>query len=256
MITIKTKEEIEKMRQSGKIAALILNEVQKAAQPGVKTIELNNLAQNYIKKHGVKSAFKGYQNFPEVICTSVNDIVVHGVPDETQLKEGDILGLDFGVIYDDWYSDTAITIGVGNISHEASRIIKVTKKALRLGIKKARSGNTTQDIGNTIQRYVEDEGFKVVKDLVGHGIGKNLHEEPSVPNYGRRHLGTVLEKGMVIAIEPMVVAGEPALELLSDKFGYKSKHKFLTAHFEHTIAITDSFPDLLTELDKPSEHIL
>jgi methionyl aminopeptidase len=248
MITIKTKAEIEKMRQSGKIAALILSEVEKAVLPGVKTSQLNDLAEELIKKHGVMSAFKGYQGFPGVICTSVNDIVVHGVPDETVLKEGDVLGLDFGVIYEGWYSDTAITVGVGHISHEASRIIKVAKKALRLGIKKARPGNTTQDIGNTIQRYVEDEDFHVVRELVGHGIGKNLHEDPPIPNYGKRHLGTVLEEGMVIAIEPMVVAGPPILSLHSDKFGYKSKHKFLTAHFEHTVAITAESSVILTDL--------
>ncbi|MEX2145157.1 MAG: type I methionyl aminopeptidase [Candidatus Spechtbacterales bacterium] len=249
MITIKSKEEIEKMRQSGKIAALILHEIADAAQPGVKTSQLNELAEKLIKVHGVEAAFKGYQKFPASLCASINDVVVHGVPDETELKEGDVLGLDFGVVYDGWYSDTAITLGVGNISHEASRIIKVAKKALRLGIKKAKPGNTTQDIGNTIQRYVEDEGFHVVRELVGHGIGRNLHEDPSVPNYGKRHLGTVLEEGMVIAIEPMIVAGPPLLELHADEFGYKSKHKFLTAHFEHTVAITADASLVLTETD-------
>ncbi|MDP4010284.1 MAG: type I methionyl aminopeptidase [Candidatus Spechtbacteria bacterium] len=248
MITIKTKSEVEKMRQSGKIAALILKDIEKAVLPGVKTSQLNDLAKELIKEHGVMSAFKGYQDFPGVICTSINDIVVHGIPDETELKEGDVLGLDFGVIYDGWYSDMAITVGVGHISYEAARIIKVAKKALRLGIKKARPGNTTEDIGNTIQRYVEDEGFHVVRELVGHGIGKNLHEDPPVPNYGKRHLGTVLEEGMVIAIEPMVVAGPPALSLHSDEFGYKSKHNFLTAHFEHTVAITAESSEVLTDL--------
>ncbi|MDX1607627.1 MAG: type I methionyl aminopeptidase [Candidatus Spechtbacterales bacterium] len=244
---IKSKKDIEKMRESGKIAASILNELRDAAKPGISTKELDMLAEKLIEKHKVKPAFKGYDGFPGVVCTSVNDIIVHGIPTDEPLREGDILGLDFGVIYKGWYSDTAITIPIGDISHEARRLIRVTKKALRLGIKKAKPGNTTGDIGNTIQRYVEDEDYKIVKSLVGHGIGKKLHEDPQVPNWGKRHTGVVLEEGMVIAIEPMVIGGgSEVVELAPDKFSFKSKSGGLTAHFEHTIAITAEGPEILT----------
>lgn len=246
---IKNKKQIEKMRESGRVAASILGELKKTAKPGVTTKELDILAEKLIKEHGAKPAFKGYDGFPGVVCTSVNDIVVHGVPSHEPLKDGDILGLDFGVILSGWYSDTAITIPVGEISHEARRLIQVTKKALRLGIKKAKPGNTTGDIGNTIERYVEDEGYKIVKSLVGHGIGKKLHEDPQVPNWGKRRTGVVLEEGMVIAIEPMVIAGESEIvELAKDKFSFKSKNQALTAHFEHTVAILEDGPSILTQI--------
>ena len=246
---IKSKKDIEKMRESGKIAASILSELKEAAKPGISTKELDALAEKLIEEHGAKPAFKGYDGFPGVVCTSVNDIIVHGVPTDEKLKEGDILGLDFGVIYKGWYSDTAVTIPVGDISHEARRLIQVTKKALRLGIKKAKPGSTTGDIGNTIQRYVEDEDYKIVKSLVGHGIGKKLHEDPQVPNWGKRHTGVVLEEGMVIAIEPMVIeGGSEMVELAEDKFSFKSKSGALTAHFEHTVAITEKGPEILTQI--------
>lgn len=248
MITIKSKKDIEEMRESGYVAAIILKELVKEVMPRISTMELNILAEKLIKKYDVKQAFKGYQGFPAVLCTSVNDIIVHGVPTDTPLKNGDVVGLDFGVIYNGWYSDTAVTVGVGDISFEAKRLINVTKKALRLGIKKAKPGTTTGDIGNTIQRYVESEGFNVVRDLVGHGVGKNLHEDPQVPNWGQRHTGEVLKEGMVIAIEPMVVAGKADLKLHSDKHSIKSAHKYLTAHFEHTIAVTSRGGDILTKI--------
>jgi methionyl aminopeptidase len=246
---IKSPKDIAKMRESGRIAALILNKLAEAVKPGVTTIQLDVLAEELIREHGAEPAFKGYDGFPGVVCTSVNDVVVHGVPNDAALEEGDIIGLDFGVILDGWYSDTAITIPVGEISHEARRLINVTKKALRLGIKKAKPGSTTGDIGNTIERYIESEGYSIVRDLVGHGIGKNLHEEPQVPNWGKRHTGTVLEPGMVIAIEPMVIAGKSnAIKLASDKFSYKSADGSLTAHFENTVAITEQGPVILTRL--------
>lgn len=256
---IKTKEQIAKMRQSGKIAALILTEIKKAAKVGVTTADLNYLAEKLIKKFGVEPAFKGYEGFPAVLCTSLNDVVVHGVPSDVPLAEGDVLGLDFGVVYDGWYSDLAETVIIGEDSsrtkqdaervrgsHEAKRLVKVTKKALKLGIKKAKAGNTTGDIGNTIERYIKSEGFEVVKELVGHGIGRNLHEEPQVPNYGKRGKGIKLEPGMTIAIEPMVIAGSADIKLHSDRFGYTSKHKYLTAHFEHTLAIGEYGAEILT----------
>ena len=246
MINIKTKQEIDKMRQSGKIAALILAEVKKIIKPGITTAQLNKLAEDLIKKYNVKPAFKDHDGFPASLCTSINDIVVHGVPNDTLLKDGDVLGLDFGVIYDGWYSDLAETVLVGEGSYEARRLIRVTKKALKLGIKKARRGNTTGDIGNTIERYIKNEGYEVVKDLVGHGIGRELHEEPQIPNFGRRGSGSALEIGMVIAIEPMVIAGKSDLRLHKDNFGYISVHGYLAAHFEHTIVITEKGKEVLT----------
>lgn len=244
---IKTPKDIAGMRESGRIAAVILNKLAEATKPGVTTIQLDVLAEELIREHGAQPAFKGYDGFPGVVCTSRNDIVVHGVPNDVPLEEGDIIGLDFGVILDGWYSDTAVTIPVGEISHEARRLINVTKKALRLGIKKAKPGSTTGDIGNTIERYVESEGYSIVRDLVGHGVGKKLHEEPQVPNWGKRHTGTVLEAGTVIAIEPMVIAGSSnAIKLAPDKFSYKSADGSLTAHFENTVAITEKGPVILT----------
>lgn len=248
MILYKSEKDIEYMRQSGKVAALILDTVAKSVEPGVTTQELNNIAEKLIKEHGVKPAFKNYEGFPAVICTSVNEVIVHGVPNSEPLQEGDIVGLDFGVIYEGWYSDTAVTVGVGEITPEARRIMKAAKKALRLGIKKAKPGSTTGDIGNTIQRYVEEEGYSVVRDLVGHGIGRDLHEDPYVPNFGKRREGVEIKPGMVIAIEPMIIAGNPELKLHSDNFGYASKNKFLTAHFEHTVAISENGPEILTKL--------
>lgn len=235
------------MSESGRIAALILRRLESEVKPGVTTQYLNDLAVSLIKEYKVKPAFKNYQGFPCVLCTSVNEVVVHGVPDKRPLEEGDILGLDFGVIYNSWYSDTAVTVAVPEVSHEAQRIIRVCKKALRLGIKKAKIGSTTGDIGNTIARYVESEGYFIVRELVGHGVGRALHEEPQVPNYGQRHKGDVLKEGMVIAIEPMIVAGKADLKMHSDKFGYASRHKYLTAHFEHTLAITKKGPKILTK---------
>lgn len=247
MIIYKASKDIDKMRESGYYAALIMKRLQDAAHPGITTRELNELAEKLIHEYKVKPAFKNYDGFPASLCTSINDVVVHGVPDETLLKDGDLLGLDFGVVFDGWYSDTAITIGIGKISYESQHLLRVCKKALRLGIKKARIGSTTGDIGNTIQRYVESEGYNVVRELVGHGIGRSLHEDPEVPNYGMRHSGVVLKEGMVIAIEPMIIAGPPDIKLHQDRFGYASAHKHSTAHFEHTVAVTKLGPKVLTE---------
>ncbi|MEX2007903.1 MAG: type I methionyl aminopeptidase [Candidatus Spechtbacterales bacterium] len=244
---IKSEEDIAKMRESGHIAGHILARVASEAKPGVTTQELNDLAEKLAREAGVKPAFLGYDNFPAVLCTSVNETIVHGLPGDEKLHEGDIVGLDFGVIYEGWYSDTAVTVGVGEISFEAQRLLRVTKKALRLGIRKAKPGNTVGDIGNTIQRYAESEGYSVVRELVGHGIGKDLHEEPHVPNYGKRGEGEVLREGMTIAVEPMLIDGLADLKLAADRFGYQSPHSKLTAHFEHTIAIKAKGAEVLTE---------
>jgi methionyl aminopeptidase len=252
MISIKSKEEVRLMRESGRIAAQILKKVQDFVKPGISTKELDDLAEKLIGEYKVKSAFKGYpsgkkgEQFPGVLCTSLNNVVVHGVPSDIALKEGDILGLDFGIVYKNYYSDLAVTVPVGNISDEARRLIRITKKALKRGLKKVRQGNTIGDIGNTIDRYVKSQGYKVVRDLCGHGIGKDLHEEPEVPNFGKRRSGAELVEGMVIAIEPMVVAGSWELAYSSDSHGFETKDKSLSAHFEHTVAVTKDGAEVLT----------
>jgi len=251
--TIKTKEEIELMRESGRIAAEILGKVQEAVKPGVTTKELDKLTEKLIFGYGVKSAFKGQPSgkngefYPAVLCASVNSVVVHGLPSGYKLQNGDILGLDFGVVYKGWYSDLALTVPVGEASDEARRLIDVTKRALRQGIKKVRPGNTIGDIGNTIQRWVESRGFEVVRDLCGHGVGRELHEEPQVSNFGKRHKGEVLKEGMVIAIEPMVTAGSWELVHSPDNQGFETKDKSLSAHFEHTVAVTRDGCEVLTK---------
>lgn len=247
MTLIKSAQDIAGMRESGRIAAIILRRLIEEVHPGVTTRQLNDKAEELLEAHGVQPAFRNFDGFPAVLCTSVNDVIVHGIPDDTPLREGDIVGLDFGVIHDGWYSDTAVTVGVGEVSHEARRIMRVARKALRLGIKQARPRATTGDIGNTIQRYVESEGYSIVRELVGHGVGRSLHEEPQIPNYGKRKSGTVLEEGMVIAIEPMIIDGSPDLKRGPDRFGYKSPQGHLTAHFEHTVAIKQHGAEVLTE---------
>lgn len=248
MIKIKTEEEIKIMVEGGKILAQVLKEVEKQVMPGITTLELDRAAEALILKHKAKPAFKGYNGFPHSLCASINEEIVHGIPSGRVLKEGDIIGLDLGVLYKGYYSDMAATVSVGSISFEAKRLIQVTKKALRLGIKKAKVGNTVGDIGNTIQRYVEDQGFSVVRDLCGHGIGKDLHEDPKIPNFGKRGTGEKLVEGMAICIEPMITAGDWHLVKSKDGYGYAAKDGSLTAHFEHTIAIAQKGPKVLTDI--------
>lgn len=248
MINIKTPEEIKIMKEAGKILAKCLTEVAKKAVPGVTTLELDRAAEALILLHGAKPGFKGYDGFPYSLCASVNENIVHGLPSKYVLKDGDIIGLDLGVLYKGYYSDMAVTVGVGNVSFEAKRLMDVAKKSLRLGIKKARIGNTVGDIGNTVQRFIEDQGYGVVRDLCGHGIGKGLHEDPKVPNYGKRGGGEELVEGMVICIEPMVTKGDYNIIKSADDYGYATKDGKLSAHFEHTIAITKTGPIILTEI--------
>lgn len=236
------------MAEGGKILATALKEIEKMAKPGITTLELDRAAEALILKHGAKPAFKGYEGFPYSLCASVNDVIVHGFPSNYRLKEGDIVGLDLGVLYKGYNTDMAVTVAIGEVSFEARRLLTVAKKALRLGIKKARAGITTGDIGNTIQRYIEDQGYGVVRDLCGHGIGKEVHEEPQVPNYGDRHKGTVLKEGMVICIEPMVTVGSHMLKRAKDGYGFATKDGLLAAHFEHTVAITKDGCKVLTEI--------
>lgn len=246
MIKLKTKEEIQIMAEGGKILATVLKEIEKMAQPGITTLELDRAAEALILKHGAKPAFKGYEGFPYSLCVSVNDVVVHGFPSKYVLKSGDIVGLDLGVLWKGFNTDMAVTVGVGEISFEAKRLLDVTKKAMKMGIKKARAGVTTGDIGNTIERYVEPQGYGIVRDLCGHGIGREVHEDPQVPNYGQRHKGTELKEGMVICIEPMLTMGDFNVKTAKDGYGFATKDGSLAAHFEQTIAITKDGAIILT----------
>ena len=252
MIKIKTKKEIEIMREGGRILARIMDELRRKVEPGVSTEELDRVAETLIFKFGAKPAFKGYQGFPATLCTSVNYQIVHAVPSDYKLKRGDILSLDLGIKYKGFFTDMALTVPIrdrvsGSFDPEKLRLIRVTKKALKLAIKKARAGNTFGDIGNTIQRYVESQGFNVVRELCGHGIGKELHEEPQVLNYGKRHKGEEIKEGMVFCIEPMVTVGDWHIKKSSDGFGWETEDNSLSAHFEHTVAITKTGCQILTE---------
>ena len=247
MIYIKTPEEIEKMAKSGKLLSEVLNTVKQKVKPGVTTKELDQFAENLILKTGSTPAFLGYNNFPATLCTSINEVVVHQIPSDYQLKEGDILSLDIGLIHQDYYSDMATTVPVGEISPEAGRLLRSTKKSLNLAIKKSRPGNTTGDIGNVIERYLSKRGFDVVKEMCGHGIGKDLHEDPEILNYGKRHKGLELKEGMVICIEPMASIGSAKLKKAPDGYGFQTIDNSFSAHFEHMIAITSSGSRILTE---------
>lgn len=248
MSLIKSPEEIKIMSEGGKILATVLKQIEKMAVAGVTTLELDRAAEALILQHGAKPAFKGYEGFPFSLCTSVNNDIVHGYPSNYRLKDGDIVGLDLGVLWKGYNTDSAVTVTVGEVSFEARRLVQVTKKALRLGLKKARAGVTIGDVGNTIQRFVEDQGFGVVRDLCGHGIGKEVHEDPQVPNYGERHRGPVLKEGMVICIEPMVTEGSHMIKRSKDGYGFATKDGKLAAHFEHTLVITHDGCKVLTEI--------
>lgn len=247
MITIKTPNEIKIMAEGGKILAKIMEELKKEVKPGITTSKLDRLAESLILKFNGKCSFKGYDGFPACLCTSINEEIVHGVPSGRILKEGDILSLDLGIIYKGFHSDMAVTVPVGKITSEAQRLILITKKALKRGIKKARAGNTFGDIGNTIQRYVESQGFNVVRELCGHGIGRNLHEDPQILNYGKRKTGPKIKEGMVFCIEPMVNIGDWQIKLADDGHCFKTADNSLSCHFEHTIAIINSEPVVLTK---------
>ena len=246
MIKIKTEAEIKIMAEGGKILAEIVREVSGKVKEGVTTKELDRLAESLAFKYKTKPAFKNYNNFPATICSCVNEGLVHCIPSNRQLKQGDILSIDTGVIYRGYYSDMAVTVPVGEVSLEATRLMRITRKALKRGIKKIRAGLTFGDIGNTIQRYVEDQGYEVVRDLIGHGIGKDLHEDPEIPNYGKRKSGPVIKEGMVFCIEPMVAIGDWKIKKAQDGYGYRTEN--LSAHFEHMIAVTPKEIKILTEL--------
>jgi methionyl aminopeptidase len=247
MIKIKTEEEILIMAEGGKILSGILKELQKEVRPGIKTLELDNLTEKLISKAGGKPSFKGYNSFPSALCISVNDEVVHGVPSQRELKDGDIVSLDIGMKYKGYHSDMAVTLPVGEISKEAKKLLEVTKRALEIGISKAKAGRTFGDIGNAIQEYAESQGFGVVRDLCGHGIGRDLHEDPEILNYGRKGSGSKIEKGMVFCLEPMITAGDWKIKMGRDGYVFRTRDGSLSAHFEHMMAITKDGCRVLTK---------
>jgi methionyl aminopeptidase len=247
MIPLKSKKDLEMMRRSGEILARITRKIKESVSVGVSTFEIDQLAEELIKKANASPAFKGYKGFPATICTSINEQVVHGIPGERKLKEGDIISLDLGLNYQGYFSDIAVTLAVGKVNAKAQKLIETTKNALFEGIKQARIDNHLSDISSAIQNCVEKNGFSVVRQFVGHGIGKSLHEEPEIPNFGRPNRGTLLKAGMVLAIEPMVNLGTWECEVLDDGWTAVTKDGFLSAHFEHTVAVTDNGPEILTQ---------
>lgn len=248
MITIKTEKEIEIMREGGRILAQIMKELEKKVSPGITTKELDKVSQDLVFRYGAKPSFKGHQGFPANLCTSINEELVHCIPSEKKLKEGDIVSLDLGILYKGFHSDMAVTIPVGKVSPEARRLIRITKKALKRGIRKVRPGNTFGDIGNTIQRYVESQGYNVVRDLCGHGIGREIHEDPQISNYGKRRSGPEIKEGMCFCIEPMVAIGDWKIKKAKDNYGFQTADNSLCAHFEHTIVVTPTGCKVLTNL--------
>lgn len=249
MLILKLPEEIEKARASNRIVAEVLNKLREKVKPGITTRELDIFAEEIAEKRGAKPAFKGYRGYPYSLCTSINEEVVHGMPSTRTLKEGDIIGLDFGVLYKGFFGDATITLPVGKVSPAALRLIDITKQSLYDGIEQARDGNRLGDISAAVQRTVEAAGFSVVRDFVGHGIGRNLHEEPQIPNYGKKGRGIELKSGMVLAIEPMVNQGDYKVRILQDGWTVVTEDRKLSAHFEHSIAITDNGPDILSKLN-------
>jgi len=245
-IIIKSEREIAIMRQAGRIVATVLDILCQQVRTGMKTKELDIIAAREVERLGAKPSFKGYRGFPANLCVSVNDEVVHGTPGERVLGEGDIVSLDFGVIYDGFQGDAAVTIGVGEVDLKASELLETTKGGLKAGIAAARAGARLGDISATIQNYAESRGYSVVREYSGHGIGREMHEEPQIPNFGLPGTGPVLKKGMTLALEPMVNVGDWRTRVGDDHWTVLTADGSLSAHFEHTIAITDGEPEVLT----------
>jgi len=246
MITLKTPREIEQMREAGQIVGMVHRELAKAIAPGVTTGELDALAEKLIRQAGGVPTFKGYNGYPASICASVNEVVVHGIPGRQALKEGDIIAIDLGVTYHGWVGDSAFTYPVGRIDAVAQRLLDVTRVALEKAIEQCYPGNRLGDVGSAVQRHVETNGFSVVRDYVGHGVGRSMHEDPQVPNWGQPGTGKVLRPGMVIAIEPMVNEGTWDVQVLADQWTVVTADRKRSAHFEHTVAITEEGPTILT----------
>ncbi len=246
MLQIKSKREIEKMRASGKLVGEILCSLRDLVKPGVSLIELDRIAEAMTLERGAKPAFKGYMGFRHTLCTSVNEQVVHGIPSERKLQEGEIVGIDFGLILDGYYGDSAMTLPVGEVSAQARQLMKATCDALYAAVAASRAGNSLKDVAGAVERTVKPFGYGIVRDFVGHGIGQKLHEEPQVPNYVAGASNLKLRAGMTIAIEPMINQGTPAVRVLGDRWTTVTEDGALSAHFEHTILVTENEPEILT----------
>ena len=246
MIIKKTPEEIDRVAAAGAILARCLQMLRAKARPGVTTLELDEAAERFIRSQDAEPAFKGYRGFPGSICASPNSMIVHGIPDGYKLQRGDVLSIDVGVVLDGWTADAAITVPIGQISPQASRLLQSTRQALFDAVEQVVAGNHLHDVSHAVQRRVEGDGFAVVKALVGHGIGRDMHEDPQIPNYGTPGTGPELEEGMVLAIEPMVTVGGEAIRVGEDHWAVYSQDKSLAAHFEHTVAVTPEGPRICT----------
>ena len=246
-IRIKTPGEIETLREAGKILARIVAQIKSSLKIGMTTRDIDQIAEKLISEEGVLPAFKGYHGFPACACISVNEQVVHGIPGERVIKAGDIVSIDMGVVHQGYFSDMAVTVGLGDLDASRQKLLDVTRQALYKGIAQARSGSRLGDLSHAIQAYVESKGFSVVRDFVGHGIGRELHEDPEIPNYGHPGTGPVLRPGMVLAIEPMVNMGGHQTKMLEDGWTVITADRKPSAHFEHTIAVTEDGPVVLTE---------
>jgi len=248
LINIKSDWEIKLLRKANRIDAAVLRILKKHCISGITTGELDRIAEEEIKKRGALPGFKGYYGYPATLCVSINDVIIHGIPGKRKLKEGDIISLDLGTIYEGYYGDAAITVAVGQIAQEARRLMEVTEKSLHKGIDTALPGNRVGDISNAVQSFVESNGFSVIREFTGHGIGAELHEQPAVPNFGNKGTGPILKEGMTIAIEPMVTAGGWGTKTLEDGWTVKTEDGSLSAHFEHTILIKDGGAEILSKV--------
>lgn len=247
MINIYSEQEIEVMQEGGKILANIMKDLKKKVRPGITTKYLNEVAEDLIFKYGAEPSFKDFNNYPATLCTSLNEEIVHAVPSNREIKDGDILSLDLGIRHKGYCTDLAFTMPIGKIDKKTKKLINVAKKALDIGIAQCKPGNYLKDIGSAIEEYVKKNGFKVVRELVGHGVGKKVHEEPQVPNFANTNQHIQLKQGMILALEPMVTMGDWRVQKTEDGFGYRTIDNSLSAHFEHTVAITKRGPKILTQ---------
>ncbi len=246
MIVCKSPSELQRMRAANAVVAEVLTVIRSMIEPGITTRELDTVAEKRVREAGAVPAFKGYQGYPATLCASVNEAVVHGIPSSRRLVEGDIVSIDMGAILDDYYGDSALTVGVGTISDDATRLLRVTEDALENAIEYVKVGGRVSDLGHAVQSHVEVNGFSVVREFVGHGIGTELHEEPQIPNYGEPGRGPRLSEGMVLAIEPMVNIGQPGVRVLEDGWTAVTRDGSLSAHFEHSVAVTSEGPIVLS----------
>jgi methionyl aminopeptidase len=247
MVICKSTAELEKMHRAGLLVWEVLEKMRAMVKPGISTKELDQFAEQYTRQHKAKPAFKGYRGYPGSVCTSINEEVVHGIPSASRkVKEGDILSMDFGVVMDGYYGDAALTVPVGKIAPEREKLLRVTRESLERAIEKVRAGNRLGDISAAVQQWVEKNGYSVVREFVGHGIGTKMHEDPQLPNYGPPGQGPRLQEGMVLAIEPMVNTGSPAVKVLDDDWTAVTADGSDSAHFEHTVAVTANGPWILT----------